>query len=306
VPFNASTHALRSSSTQTYQVDIAAGNFFSVNGTYSARTLLFGNFLVTNGILYNIDFFIFNSTNFQRWTNGQSADASLAEWAVASYNWTFWVPYADKWYFVFSNTFSITHDKKVSILFGSGTGPIVTILSPQGYSETGQVLNGTVLISANAITDQPSISSISISIDGNPMTTAHNSSVKYSWDTTSSSDDFHTITVTATDSVGNSNSATVVVRVQNHTSGGAGALSSDLLMPVTIFVIVIIIFAFAVMRGRKRSREPPDLVLTPNRMTARPAGKGVAEAEPILCPYCGAKNVSDARFCRNCGANMKR
>ncbi len=93
--------------------------------------------------------------------------------------------------------------------YGGGTDvtpPSVTILSPAN----GSTVSGTVTVSIEA-TDSSGITSYEILIDGVLQST----STSYSWDTTTYSDDSHTITARAQDGAGNWGEAVHLVTVNN-------------------------------------------------------------------------------------------
>jgi hypothetical protein len=266
---------------------------------------LFGSFNVTSGGLKDIRFFICNSTNFQNWTHGKNAILYLSQ-AGTTYNWDFWVPQSGTWYIVFDNTFSTFSDKYVTIISGNGTGPVITISHPLPYS--GDTISGTVLINASAETAQLSINSISIKIDGTSMTTKQSSSINYSWDTTSWSDGYHTITVTASDNLGNSNNKSITVDVLNPPSGWGGttALLIELVSGGAGILFIVVIIAAVVSRRRESREGPPETVLKPTRKVMKPGEKEVIEMQPGFCPHCGAKTLPGATFCKNCGANLRQ
>jgi hypothetical protein len=315
---NAAPHAARSSTTHTYNVQIPDLSDFVISGEYPARMILFGSFYVTAGGLRDIDFLIFNSTNYENYTNGQPANASLEDLRDSSYDWIFQVPYLDTWYVVFSNEFSLIISKNVTIFFGNGTGPFVTISNPIADGEVNETVESSVAINASAISEFP-IANISISIDNKSIVTEYNTSaISYPWDAKPWSDGYHMITVTATDKFGNSNNASIRVWVLQPTppttqppnttqpppSSSSSSIPVGTLLGLGSIIFVFVLLVIAVSRIRRSERQPSDIVSRSTRKVEIPAKKTVVEAQSGFCPHCGTKTIAGETFCRNCGAYL--
>jgi len=97
------------------------------------------DFDVTAGGNLDIDFFIVDSENFQNMENGYSFTAYNIQDRVTTYSGYFEFPYADTWYFVFDNTFSIITTKTVQVQMDlyqwqdPTTPPGTTPTTPGGY-----------------------------------------------------------------------------------------------------------------------------------------------------------------------------
>ena len=92
-----------------------------------------------------------------------------------------------------SSSVSVTIDNVVDTI-----APVVTISNPAN----GSTVKGTVVINASA-TDNESVTSMSIIIDGVTKATSASGSISYSWNTGKVSSGNHTIQVNATDASGN-------------------------------------------------------------------------------------------------------
>ena len=85
------------------------------------------------------------------------------------------------------------------------TPPTVSITAPTD----GATVSGPVTIAASA-SDANGVSSVSFSLDGAPLATDTTAPFTASWDTTTATNDRHTLTATATDPSGNVGTATAV------------------------------------------------------------------------------------------------
>jgi uncharacterized delta-60 repeat protein len=75
-------------------------------------------------------------------------------------------------------------------------------------------------------------------------------------------------------------------------------------IPLTIIIgaiagVVLILAIVMVLRGRARSSVRTGPVSSPYQQ--RPS-----MGQVIICPYCGARNVPGAKFCKDCGASLER
>lgn len=85
--------------------------------------------------------------------------------------------------------------------------PVITSISPTN----GSIVSGgkaTIRVTAS---DNVSVATIKLSVDGKLMTTVSGSSLSYSWNLRKVSSGVHTLTVTTQDGAGNSTSASVQV-----------------------------------------------------------------------------------------------
>jgi thermitase len=95
---------------------------------------------------------------------------------------------------------------------GDTTPPAVSIASPAA----GATVSGYVTVQVSA-SDNVSVSSVNLSLDGGPQTTVTFSPYTFAWDTTTASNGVHTLTATASDAAGNSTSSSITVTVSNNT-----------------------------------------------------------------------------------------
>jgi hypothetical protein len=92
------------------------------------------------------------------------------------------------------------------------TPPAVSISSPAN----GTTVSGTVNITVSA-SDNISVSSVSLSVDGTIIGTKTSAPYSFSWNTTSVADGMHTVTAKAYDAAGNSASNSLSVTTKNTT-----------------------------------------------------------------------------------------
>jgi uncharacterized delta-60 repeat protein len=71
------------------------------------------------------------------------------------------------------------------------------------------------------------------------------------------------------------------------------------LIVVVVVAVVLVLAAMMVFRRRAKSRARPQPV-------SRPVEERPAERQAVYCPKCGAMNVPEAKFCKDCGANLQR
>ncbi|MBL1266151.1 Ig-like domain-containing protein, partial [Methylomicrobium sp. RS1] len=102
----------------------------------------------------------------------------------------------------YSNSAAATTGAAVS----DTTPPTVSILNPT----SGAKVSGTVGISAKA-SDNVSISSLKLYIDGKLVSSGNTSSLSYSWNSRKASSGTHTISSTAADAAGNLASTSISV-----------------------------------------------------------------------------------------------
>ncbi|MFW9893590.1 MAG: hypothetical protein ACFFFO_15390, partial [Candidatus Thorarchaeota archaeon] len=68
-----------------------------------------GDFTVTSG--NDVEFFICDADNYDKWINGQSANVYQHRSRTTTYSFEFTIPTDDTWYVVFSNEYSIITSK---------------------------------------------------------------------------------------------------------------------------------------------------------------------------------------------------
>ncbi len=88
--------------------------------------------------------------------------------------------------------------------------PVVTIQAPL----SGASVSGSVSVQA-AATDNVGVTKIELDVDGVPVTTANTTSLSFNWNSTTSTNASHTLTVKAYDAANNAGSASVIVTVAN-------------------------------------------------------------------------------------------
>lgn len=104
--------------------------------------------------------------------------------------------------------------RAVALAGGGGTVdstlPAVSITSPSG----GATVSGAVSVAVSA-TDNVGVSSVSLTIDGNPRGSDTSSPYTFQWDTTTASNGSHTLIASAIDTAGNAASYSITVTVSN-------------------------------------------------------------------------------------------
>lgn len=128
----------------SFAIDVPAGAYY-YRYAYRERGMgLIGSFRVTSG--NDITFFIVDSENFEKLSNGQEFLCYLYHEKIGSLTWKFRVPYSDTWYIIFDNTYSFITTKHVEGWDGIDfTPPRITL-----NIRDGQVLRGVVAITATA------------------------------------------------------------------------------------------------------------------------------------------------------------
>jgi len=100
------------------------------------------------------------------------------------------------------------------------TPPVVSFISPAN----GTSVSGSVSISVNA-SDDRAVTSLSIALDGSPVTSFVVAPYMLSWDTLAASDGTHLLSATGTDAAGNSTITTISVNVRNSFDNTAPSIS---------------------------------------------------------------------------------
>jgi len=72
------------------------------------------DFEVTSGGSLDINFFVADELNYYKWDAGETASVYLSRDRITSLETDWIVPYSDKWYFVYDNSFSLITSKGVS------------------------------------------------------------------------------------------------------------------------------------------------------------------------------------------------
>lgn len=72
------------------------------------------DFEVTSGGNLDINFFVADEVNYYKWKSGETASVYLSNDRITSLETDWIVPYTDKWYFVYDNSFSLITSKEVS------------------------------------------------------------------------------------------------------------------------------------------------------------------------------------------------
>jgi len=293
---------------QTFSVDIPAGSYHVRYGYFEKGAGLIGYFEVTSGGNRDIDFFIVDSENYQKFENGKEFSCYLLHEKVTSLNWTFRVPYSDTWYVVYSNRFSIITSKHVEGWTGvDKTPPEITV-----NLNDRETVSGLVTISVSAEDKYFDVYYLEIQIDGETVISKYNvESVSFSWDTTEYANGYHTITIIAKDNVGNSGSKSITVDVNNPIQSSSEevqsqresvqytpATSTIINPPMLIFLVILIGAVVVVLLIRRK----PSAKVEQSSSTLSLVPKQTVK---IICPYCGAKNPSDAKFCIVCGASLE-
>jgi hypothetical protein len=108
-----------------------------------------------------------------------------------------------------SASFSLTNSNSTA----DTIPPVVTIKAPL----SGASVTGNVSVQASA-TDNVKVTKIELDVDGAPVTTANSASLSFTWNSTTTTNGSHTLTVKAFDAANNVGSASVIVTVNNDTT----------------------------------------------------------------------------------------
>ncbi|MHA1794066.1 MAG: PPC domain-containing protein [Promethearchaeota archaeon] len=94
-------------------INVPAIGYYSFYSYRSAGSVLSGNFTIPEGLYRDIDFFICDDYNFNKFKSGQTASVYLLHKGVTTLHWSFTVPYGDVWHIVYDNSFSLLQGKHV-------------------------------------------------------------------------------------------------------------------------------------------------------------------------------------------------
>lgn len=282
---------------ETFSVDVSALGYRAYSLYCEKDTGLIGYFEVTSGGNKDIDFFIVDSENYEKFTNLQEFTCYCLHEKVTSLSWIFETPYADTWYIVFDNSFSLLTVKHVEGWLGiDRTPPEITI-----NLEDGETVSEVVTIMVSASDEYFDVEYLEIQIDGETVVYDYNTeTLSYSWKTTDYKNGYHTITVVARDSVGNSGSLTITVNVDNPVSlvpSGASAADYGLLLLIGMVVGVAVVLVSLTRRKPSVKVEQTGL---PGPVTSTAPKQEIRN----ICPRCGAENPPDAKFCTKCGSPL--
>lgn len=86
-------------------LNVSAGNFTYLSGAITGEDYINGNFSVAYPVGVPIDFYVFNSTSFQQFVDGQAATPQFSSMNVTSSRIVFAAPYTDTFSFVFLNPY---------------------------------------------------------------------------------------------------------------------------------------------------------------------------------------------------------
>lgn len=86
-------------------LNVSAGNYAYFSGAITGEDYINGNFSVAYPVGVPIDFYVFNSTSFQQFVDGQSASPQYSSMNVTSSRIVFAAPYTDTFSFVFFNPY---------------------------------------------------------------------------------------------------------------------------------------------------------------------------------------------------------
>ncbi|MFA6422237.1 MAG: right-handed parallel beta-helix repeat-containing protein [Candidatus Buchananbacteria bacterium] len=154
--------------------------------------------------------------------------------------------------------------------FNESTGPIVSIISPA----SGSTVSGNIPLTAT-VTDGSPIASVQFSIDGSNFGLALNSSPYMThWNTLTSANTAHVISVVATDIYGNSATATATIIVNNYSSGGGASYTHIIPVPLNPVIVVT-----------TSPSKPTSTETTISSSTAK------QPSEPILIRYLNSPNI---------------
>lgn len=87
---------------------------YTQSGTLIEGRRIHIDFEVTSGGNLDINFFVADEVNYYKWKSGETASVYLSRSRITSLETDWMVPYTDKWYFVYDNSFSLITSKEVS------------------------------------------------------------------------------------------------------------------------------------------------------------------------------------------------
>ncbi len=306
-----------------FEETISAGSYWSLSWDRSQGDGVYGDFDVTSG--NDVDFFICDEEEYEKWTNGESASVYHLQEKTGGYSFEFRIPYSDKWYFVFSNTYSLITAKIVQ-------GSLCRDLTPPSIDmnlDSGATYSGIKEITATITEQTFEIGSVTLYIDGSQKDYETDGSFSYSWDTEGYSDGSHTIKLVASDNVGNSDYHEIIVYVSNGASGESGTTGDDngaytgesspmaFSSPIILgFFVLLLIAGIGVVASKRKSEEPATTSDISGPSDFSPTPSSEPKPEPVhsretirdrvlvICPYCGAKNEQGITKCQNCSADL--
>lgn len=86
-------------------MNVSAGNYGYLAGAITGEDYINGNFTVAYPVGVPIDFYVFNSSSFQQFVNGEPATPQFSSLNVTSSRIVFAAPYTDTFSFVFLNPY---------------------------------------------------------------------------------------------------------------------------------------------------------------------------------------------------------
>jgi uncharacterized delta-60 repeat protein len=106
---------------------------------------------------------------------------------------------------------------------------------------------------------------------------------------------------TPTNIVPQTTSATVDEQSPQTISSSSGIPLTIIIVVVVVIVLILVLVVLLIRsRSRARYRARPQPTWQPAQQRPVPA-----QGQPVICPNCGSRNVSGAKFCRNCGASLE-
>jgi len=206
-----------------FEIDetIAADQHYAVYVDKDSGDGVYGSFTVTSG--NDIDFFICNDAEYDKWESGETASVYHLQEKVGEYSFTFRIPYSDTWYFVYSNEYSILTSKVVE-------GELCYDYTPPSIDmniDSGATYSGIKEITAEINEATFDIGSVKLYIDDLLVDTEYDSSFSYDWNTEDYDDGTHSIEIVASDNVGNSDSLDKTVYTSNAASTGPSDDTTD-------------------------------------------------------------------------------